>query len=161
MKEWLEANSKSIQALGAIVTMLAAVFALIGVKVQIDASARQAREQSARDIYREFLNLSISRPDLADPDLCKIKDDGGTLAYENYLEYALYTAEQLHDASPTWSITFLRTASRYVQKVIGPTIARACRLSLRTSGQNNVRKRLLTHAGHRAKPRPRNRYIMR
>ena len=31
MKEWLEANSKSIQALGAIVTMLAAVFALIGV----------------------------------------------------------------------------------------------------------------------------------
>ena len=107
MKEWLEANSKSIQALGAIVTMLAAVFALIGVKVQIDASARQAREQSARDIYREFLNLSISRPDLADPDLCKIKDDGGTLAYENYLEYALYTAEQLHDASPTWDATMV------------------------------------------------------
>ncbi len=107
MRDWLEANSKPIQAFGSIVTMLAAVFALIGVKVQIDASARQAREQSARDIYREFLNLSISRPDLADPDWCAIKAGPNALAYENYLEYALYTAEQLHDATPTWDATML------------------------------------------------------
>ncbi len=50
MKRWLEQHAKALQALGVIVTMLAVVAALIGIKVQIDASARQAREQSARDI---------------------------------------------------------------------------------------------------------------
>jgi hypothetical protein len=107
MKRWLEAHAKALQALGALVTMLAAVAALIGVKVQIDASARQAREQSARDIYREFLNLSIARPELADPDYCALQGSAQEGAYENYLEYALYTAEQLHDVSPEWDATML------------------------------------------------------
>jgi hypothetical protein len=107
MKRWLEQHAKSLGAAAAVVTMLAAVVALIGVKVQIDASARQAREQSARDIYREFLNLSIARPELADPDYCAITGSAQEVAYENYLEYALYTAEQLGTVSSEWDATML------------------------------------------------------
>lgn len=107
MKHWLERHAKAIQALGAIVTMLAAVAALVGVKIQIDASARQAREQSARDIYREFLNLSIARPELAEPNYCEISGSPNEAAYENYLEYTLYTAEQLRSVSPDWDATML------------------------------------------------------
>jgi hypothetical protein len=107
MKRWLEQRAKALGALAAIVTMLAAVAALIGVKVQIDASARQAREQSARDIYREFLNLSIARPELADPDYCALQGSPQESAYENYLEYTLYTAEQLRSVSPEWDATML------------------------------------------------------
>ncbi len=107
MKRWLERHAKALQASAAIVTMLAAVAALIGVKVQIDASAQQAREQSAREIYREFLNLSISRPEFSDPDYCKIQSSPNEVAYENYLEYTLYTAEQLRSVSPEWDATML------------------------------------------------------
>ena len=107
MKRWLEQHAKALQALGVIVTMLAAVAALIGIKVQIDASARQAREQSARDIYREYLNLSIARPEFADPDYCAIAGSASEVSYENYLEYTLYTAEQLRSVSPEWDTTML------------------------------------------------------
>jgi len=107
MKRWLEQHAKAVQALAAIVTMLAAVAALIGVKVQIDASAQQAREQSARDIYREFLSLSIARPELSEPDHCAISGSPMEVAYENYLEYTLYTAEQLRSVSPDWDATML------------------------------------------------------
>ena len=105
MKPWLEANAKAIQAFAGLVTMLVAIAALIGVKVQIDAGARQAREQSARDIYREFLNLSIGKPEFADPDFCAIKDGPNLGAYENYVEYMLYTGDQLLSVSPTWEAT--------------------------------------------------------
>jgi hypothetical protein len=89
----------------ALVTSLAAVAALIGVKVQIDASARQQREQSAREIYREFLNLSVSKPAFADPDYCAISQSDEAGAYEHYVEYMLYTADQLLQASPAWNLT--------------------------------------------------------
>lgn len=105
MKIWLERNAKALQALGALVTMVAAVAALIGVKVQIDASARQQREQSARDIYREYLNLSIAKPELADPDYCAIKGTPNESAYEDYVDYLLYTSEQVLAALPDWQPT--------------------------------------------------------
>lgn len=105
MKRWLEQHGKAIQSLGALVTMLAAVVALVGVKVQIDANARQQREQSARDIYREFLNLSISKPEFADPNYCAIKGSANEVGYENFVEYMLYTADQLLGVSREWEPT--------------------------------------------------------
>ena len=105
MRAWLETHGKAIQALAAFVTMVAAVAALIGVKVQIDANARQQREQSARDIYREFLNLSIANPGLADPDYCGLRAEGKGTVYENYVEYLLYTGEQVIAADRGWEPT--------------------------------------------------------
>ncbi len=105
MKQWLEDHSKALQAIAAIVTMLAAVAALIGVKVQIDANARQQREQSARDIYREYLNLSIAKPEFANPDYCAIAGTAQDGAYEDYVEYLLYTSEQVLAAMPDWETT--------------------------------------------------------
>ena len=102
MKKWLETNFKALQALAAIVTMLAAVAALVGVKLQIDANARQQREQSARDIYREYLNLSISKPEFSNPDYCAIEGTAVDRAYEDYVEYLLYTSEQVLSAMPDW-----------------------------------------------------------
>ena len=106
MMAWLKRNKDAVQALGTIVTALAALAALIGVKLQIDASALQQREQSAREIYREFLSLSISRPELAEPDYCAIRGSAGEAAYDSYLEYLLYTSEQLLSVSSDWEATF-------------------------------------------------------
>ena len=105
MRKWLEARAKALTAMAAIVTMFAAVAALIGVKVQIDANAKQQREQSARDIYREYLNLSIAKPEFSDPDYCAIRGTVNESAYENYVEYQLYTSEQILQAMPNWEPT--------------------------------------------------------
>ena len=105
MKKWLEANFQALQALGSILTIVAAVAALVGVKMQIDASARQQREQSARDIYREYLNLSISKPEFSNPDYCAIEGTANEGAYEDYVEYLLYTSEQVLAAMPDWEPT--------------------------------------------------------
>lgn len=104
MKIWdrLNDNAPAIQALGVILTTVLTVAALFGIKAQIDASAQLQREQSARDIYREFLNLSISKPELSDPDHCKIKEGPQYESYLNYIEYLLYTSEQMLAASKAW-----------------------------------------------------------
>ena len=105
MRKWLESRAKAIQALGVIVTMFAALAAVIGVKLQIDANARQQREQSAREIYREYLALSIARPEFSNPDFCAIDGTASEGAYEDYVEYLLYTSEQVLDAMPQWEPT--------------------------------------------------------
>lgn len=104
--EWFQDRAPALQAMMAVLTALLAAAALLGVKAQIDASERVQQEQSARDIYREFLNLSISRPELADPDYCALKDTPAEPAYEHYVEYMLYTAEQALAADEEWRNVF-------------------------------------------------------
>ncbi len=111
MKRWLERHARAFQSLGALVTAVVAVAALIGIKVQIDANTRVQQEQSARDIYREFLNLSIARPELADPDYCALQGTAVAGAYANYVEYMLYTADQLLAVSPDWEETMVEHAT--------------------------------------------------
>ena len=106
MFSWLETNSKALQALAGIVTAILALMALIGVKWQIDASFETQREQSARDIYREFLNISISNPDFAKPDYCALKASPKAAAYEAYVDYMLYAAEQSLDMDPAMAAVF-------------------------------------------------------
>ena len=121
MKKWLEANFKALQAMAAIVTMVAAVAALVGVKMQIDANARQQREQSARDIYREYLNLSISKPEFSNPDYCAIMGTANEGAYEDYVEYLLYTSEQLLAAMPDWEPTLSARLTPHKELLCGET----------------------------------------
>jgi hypothetical protein len=106
--DWIERHAVAVQAVATVVTMLVAIAALVGVKAQIDASARLQREQSARDIYREYLNLSVSRPEFARPDYCAIVGGSTEPAYEAYVDYLLYTAEQAIAADPAWREGFAR-----------------------------------------------------
>lgn len=102
----LDRHAGAIQALGAMLTVTIALGALVGVKMQINATERVQREQSARDIYREYLNLPISRPEFSNPDYCALLDTPQEAAYENYVEYFLYTAEQAVAADPDWEPVF-------------------------------------------------------
>ena len=99
---WFDKHGNAVQAAASITTALIALSALIGVKVQIDAAARMQQEQSARDIYREYLNLSINKPEFAKPDYCAIKDGPQNAAYQNYVDYLLYASEQILVVSPEW-----------------------------------------------------------
>ena len=110
---WLHRHAAGMQVVTGLVTMLIALAALVGVKLQIDASARQQREQSARDIYREYLNLSIARPELARPDYCAILGTPQESAYENYVDYMLYTAEQAIAADADWTPVFERNLAAH------------------------------------------------
>lgn len=100
---WLHRHAEPVEAIGSIITALVALAALIAIPLQIQASAALQAEQSARDIYREFVALSVNRPEYANPDYCAIKSDPVTLtAYTYYLEYLLYTAEQVTSADDDW-----------------------------------------------------------
>lgn len=100
MTGWLGRNAHSIEALAAAATALVAVAALIGVKLQIDANDRIAREQSARDIYRAQLVLAIEHPTYAAPDVCRINAEGRLPAYAAFVEHTIYAAEQMLDLEP-------------------------------------------------------------
>lgn len=105
---WLRQNADALQALAAIATLLVALGALIGVKVQIDATDRLNKQQSAREIYREYLSLSITNPAFSAPNYCALETGPpATLnGYSNYLEYTLYTAELMMQADDGWDSTF-------------------------------------------------------
>ncbi len=105
MIKWLEKYAPALQALSAIGALVAVVGGIVGIRVQLNATAQIQREQSARDIYREFLNISISQSKFAAPDYCAIRETADEAAYENYVQYMLYTSEQVLTALPDWEST--------------------------------------------------------
>lgn len=104
MWRWISRNAEPLEAVGTLLTVVVAVVAIFGVTWQLEENDRLQREQGARDTYREFLRLGIEKPDLAVADWCTIADRDTRTAYEHYVEYALYTAEQVMAADPGWSL---------------------------------------------------------
>jgi hypothetical protein len=100
--DWLKRNSEALEALGGIATAFAALTALIVIPYQVAQSDRIQRDQTAREIYREFLNLTVQKPELARADYCSLTDVNQKTAYAAYVEYLLYTSEQMIDTSPEW-----------------------------------------------------------
>ena len=105
MLGWFDRHSQAITAISAVVTAVLALAAIIGVKVQIDGAARIQREQSARDIYREYLNLSVQKPEFAAPDHCALEKSPQFAAYRAYVDYLLFTGEQVLSVDPDWAGT--------------------------------------------------------
>ena len=102
MRDWLIRNSEALQAIGAMATAFAALTALIVIPYQVSQADRIQRDQTAREIYREFLNLTVQKPELANADYCTLTDARQKIAYTAYVEYLLYTAEQMIATSPDW-----------------------------------------------------------
>ena len=102
MRNWLSRNAEPLEAVGAIATAFAALTALVVIPYQVAQADRIQRDQTAREIYREFLNLTVQKPELANADYCALKDPKDQTAYAAYVEYLLYTSEQMIDTSPEW-----------------------------------------------------------
>lgn len=111
MWRWIRNNAEGVEALAAVATAVLALVAVIGVKWQIDASDRIQREQAAREIYREFLSLSVQQSKVAAASYCALSAKPDRAAYEHYIEYMLYTAEQVIEADPDWRKAMLDTMS--------------------------------------------------
>ncbi len=123
MMRWLTRHSEAVQAMGALLTAVIAVIALVAVKYQVDAAARLQREQSARDIYREFLSLSVANPDLAAPDFCPITTGPREASYYAYFDYMLYAAEQSLSLDPGLSVNFAHYLQNHPDALCGLTDA--------------------------------------
>lgn len=96
MWEWINRNGQGLSA-------VFAAFAVAGVLYQVAAGERAQREQSARDIYREFVSLTANKPELAVTQWSDALPAERKAAYEAYVEYMLYTSEQVIAADPEWS----------------------------------------------------------
>lgn len=104
---WLSKHSTAIQTVSAALTALIALAALIGIKVQLDASDEIQRSQSAREAFRSHLALATGLPAFAAPaDGCALlaSDQGG--AYIAFVDHLLYSAEQMLDVQDGWEETF-------------------------------------------------------
>ncbi|MGC1495214.1 MAG: hypothetical protein WA790_05345 [Sulfitobacter sp.] len=100
---WLTRHAAPLEALAALITACVAIAALVAIPWQIRATATLQAEQSARDIYREFVALSVQKPQFAEPDYCALKGDAEQVtAYRYYVEYLLYTAEQVVEITDEW-----------------------------------------------------------
>lgn len=104
LRNWLIRNAEPLEAVGAIATAFAALTALLVIPYQVAQADNIQRDQTAREIYREFLNLTVQKPELANADYCALKDPAQATAYAAYVEYLLYTAEQMIDTSPEWRV---------------------------------------------------------
>ena len=104
MLNWLRRNAEPLEAAGAIITALAALTALVVIPYQVGQADRIQRDQTAREIYREFLALTVNKPELAGANYCALDDANHTTSYEAYVEYLLYTAEQMIDTSADWQV---------------------------------------------------------
>jgi hypothetical protein len=104
--DWLNRYSNALQAIGTLAAAVVAIVALLGIKWQIDATYDSQREQSARDIYREFLSLSVANPDLARPDYCALRGGPRGAAYESYVDYMLYSMQQSLELEPVLGVTY-------------------------------------------------------
>lgn len=102
MRDWLIRNAEPLQAVGALATAFAAMTAVVIIPYQVAQADRIQRDQTAREIYREFLNLTVQKPELAGADYCALKDGVQITAYAAYVDYRAYTAEQMIDTSPDW-----------------------------------------------------------
>lgn len=114
MTDWLHRNAQVIQSAAALVMAAAAVAAAVFVPWQIAANDRVSRGQAAREIYREFLAISIQRPELSARTYCALTSPVERAAYESYVDYLLYTAEQVMDLDPAdWSSVILARLSAH------------------------------------------------
>jgi hypothetical protein len=95
MWAWLVKNSEVLEGTGALVTALAALAALIIIPLQIGAAEKIQQRQAARDLYRGLVTISIERPALVNSNYCSLSKPDDVTAYAAYIEYILYTAEQL------------------------------------------------------------------
>jgi hypothetical protein len=116
---WFEKHGNAAQGIAAIATALIALCALVGVKLQIDAAAKTQLAQSARDIYRELLNLSISKPEFSEPNYCATKGGLQEAAYKNYVDYLLYTSEKMLSVSPEWESALSEHLEAHEQYLCG------------------------------------------
>lgn len=102
MWNWLRRNTEPLAALGGIATAFAAFSALVIIPYQVGQADLIQRDQTAREIYREFLNLTVQKPELAQADYCALRGTTQLTAYGAYVEYLLYTSEQMIETSPDW-----------------------------------------------------------
>jgi hypothetical protein len=116
---FLVQHAQALQAGGALITALAAVLALIVVPWQIREADRLQQAQSARDIYRDFLNLTVQKPEVAATDLCVTDNPAARLAYEAYVDHLLYTAEQVLAVSNDWRSPMQAQVDRHRAYVCG------------------------------------------
>lgn len=100
MWDWLRRHSGALQGLGALVTALAALAALVIIPLQIRAAEQIQMRQTTRDMYRGFVLLGIERPNLASAEFCDQKTTTDITAYVSYMEFMLYTGEQMMATSP-------------------------------------------------------------
>jgi hypothetical protein len=109
---WLRKNAAPVEAFGALLTGVVAIVALVGLKLQLDTAERLQNTQSAREIYRDYLALTMTKPELNTVDYCGL-EEAEQISYEAFVEYTLFTAEQVIQWDDGFAPLFEEIAARH------------------------------------------------
>src|SRR5712691_9342540 len=95
-------KAQIVSATAAILSFLIACAALVFVWFQIANNREISREATARQIFRQHLELGIRNPSLSLPDIQAIEERGskGTAQYGHFVTHLLFTCEEILAAFP-------------------------------------------------------------
>ncbi len=116
---WIKRNAETVTAIGTAITALVAVLALAGVKLQIDATQQLHDTQAGKEIYREFLSLSIKNPELARPGDCPNFTPDRAISYDFFVEHLLFTAEEAVLFDENLALSFENLLSNHGYAICG------------------------------------------
>ncbi|CAM3652899.1 hypothetical protein [Litorimonas haliclonae] len=83
---------------GGFATAIATAFALVGIPLvifQVRSSRTTQREATAKQLYRQYLEDCVCRPDLVTPDLEKLRKEGRFTQYELFVAHMLFSLEEI------------------------------------------------------------------
>lgn len=79
-------------------TALAAIVAFVGIAmvyVQIRGQRAIQREATAMSLFRQYLQEALERPELANPDHDRLRQEGGLVQYEFFVANMLYSFDEV------------------------------------------------------------------
>jgi hypothetical protein len=105
---------------GGFATAIAALFAVIGLSLtymQIRANRAISNEATAKNLYRQYLEDAVDRPDLVNPDLDELTRNGNLVQYELFVAHMLFSLEEilLHAADPDWRAVVKAQLKRHTE----------------------------------------------
>ena len=118
---WFDKKAHVIEAVAALVTAFVAVAALIGVKVQLDATEDIQLSTTARDTYRSHLVLAIEHPEFAQPAACEVLESDNAVGYRSFVNHLLYSAELMLQVDDGWDPVFLSELAPHADYICSPS----------------------------------------
>lgn len=96
----LEVAAHIATAIAAVVAVTALVFTYF----QWKRTIHEQRLGAAKALYKEYLQLAMANPDLAEPDLDALRQDPAAFhRYEWFVSYLLLACEEVLANAPKWS----------------------------------------------------------
>jgi len=94
---WIFDNAEKLGGLATVVTMIAALGALVFASIQIRETRSSQRLATAKDIYRDYLKLAFENPKFSDPAAGGWRNEGGWMRDAKYRWFVAFMLNSYYE----------------------------------------------------------------